>query len=169
MMADWLGRLGNLLAGGRGGNPIHPVASDTAYQAKLPREVEFFKSYENVHDLPGICHYWSNKYLFPQYRQFGIGNPKEFFSSYMQRACTDPGGLTCRFVSVGAGNCDVEAERVQGLLQAGVNNFVLECLDVNEAMPNRGRALSRERGVERNMSFCSSDINSWRPKERIIL
>src|SRR5437867_9875356 len=107
------------------------------YQERIAKEVEFFKSYENVHDLPAIFHYWSNKYLVPKYRQFGFGNPKEFFSSYMQRACKDFHAETCRFVSVGSGNCDVEVELVEGLLECGVNNFVLECLDVNQPMLNR--------------------------------
>jgi SAM-dependent methyltransferase len=136
------------------------------YQAKLQKEVEFFESYENVHDLPAIFHYWSNKYLVPKYRQFGFGNPKEFFSSYMQRACKDFHNETCRFVSVGSGNCDVEVELVAALLQSGVNNFVLECLDVNQPMLNRGRVLARTKRVDLNMLFSNSDINSWNPKEK---
>jgi SAM-dependent methyltransferase len=151
-----------------GNRKIRPsnMAAEIDYKGKLQKEVEFFKSYENVHDLPGIFHYWSNKYLVPKYRQFSFGNPKEFFSSYMQRACKDFHNETCCFVSVGSGNCDVEVELVEGLLQSGMNNFVLECLDVNQPMLNRGRALAQKKKVDLNMVFSNSDINSWRPKEK---
>ena len=136
------------------------------YQERIAKEVEFFKSYENVHDLPAIFHYWSNKYLVAKYRQFGFENPRQFFCLYMRRACRNFQNQTCPFVSVGSGNCDVEVELAETLLQSGVDNFVLECLDVNQAMLDRGEALARERKVAQNMSFSNSDINSWRPKQK---
>src|SRR2546421_428065 len=80
----WAG-LGNRLRGHSGDKRDHA----REYQERMVKEVEFFKSYENVHDLPGIFHYWSNKYLVAKYRQFGFDNPKQFFSLYMQRACIE--------------------------------------------------------------------------------
>ena len=153
------------------GNRLRGHSSDKTdqtreYQERMAKEVEFFKSYENVHDLPGIFHYWSNKYMVPKYRQFGFDNPKQFFAMYMQRACRNFQNETCHFLSVGSGNCDVEVELVEVLLQSGVDNFVLECLDINQAMLDRGRALAQERTVAENMSFSNSDINSWRPKHK---
>lgn len=138
--------------------------SDQEYQERMAKEVDFFKSYENVHDLPGIFHYWSNKYLVPKYREFGFDNPKQFFGTYMKRVCRNFRNETCDFLSVGSGNCDVEVELTENLLQSGVSNFVLECLDVNQSMLSRGQALAQEKGILRNMLFCNSDINSWQPQ-----
>ena len=133
------------------------------YEARLEREVDFFKSYENVHDLPQIFHYWSNKYLVPKLHSFGFNNPKEFFALYMTRVCKRFPNETCRFVSIGAGNCDLDVEICETLLQSNIKNFVSECLDINEDMLNRGKTLASAKGLAERMIFSKSDINSWRP------
>lgn len=144
----------------------HKVINEVDYKTKVEREVSFFKCCENVHDLPQIFHYWSNKYLVPKFQPFGFSNPKEFFCLYMSRACKASQSEDCRFVSIGSGNCDLEIDIVNALLDSGVSNFTLECLDINETMLGRGRALAQEKNVLNHMQFCNADINSWRPRQK---
>ena len=114
----------------RGARNPHSV-SRKDYEARLEREVDFLKSYENVHDLPQIFHCWSNKHLVPKLHSFGFNNPKEFFALYMTRVCKRFPNETCRFVSIGAGNCDLDVEICETLLQSNIKNFVSECLDTS--------------------------------------
>jgi SAM-dependent methyltransferase len=139
---------------------------DLSYQAKLAREVENYRAVENVHDLPQIFHYWSNKYLVPKYRQFGFSNPKDFYRLYMLQACQQHSEKRLCFVSIGAGNCDTEIEIIESLWAAGTRNFVLECLDINPHMLDRGRSLARQRQIADAISFTQADINSWRPSQK---
>lgn len=144
--------------------PHNAVSNE--YQKRLDREVEFFKSYENVHDLPQIFHYWSNRYLVPKFHPFGFQNPKEFFVLYMTRVCKNFTSETCRFVSIGAGNCDLDVEICEKLLQSNIKNFTTECLDINKDMLNRGKALASEKGLAEKMVFSQCDLNSWQPKRQ---
>ena len=60
---------------------------DPGYEAMMAREVANYRSVENVHDLPGIFHYWSNKYLVPKYQEFGFSSPNSFYLQYMTLVC----------------------------------------------------------------------------------
>ena len=44
---------------------------DAGYEARMARDVANYRSVESVHDLPGVFHFWSNKYLVPKYQEFG--------------------------------------------------------------------------------------------------
>ena len=141
----------------------HPVDS---YEARLEQEIEFYRGRENVHDLPGVFHYWSNKYLVPRFRPFGFSNPQEFYCKYMTGSCIELAPGDCKFVSVGAGNCELDVDIVERLVHAGVHNFKLECLDVNPSMLERGKAFAAERNVLKWMDFSVSDINAWNPSHK---
>ena len=116
---------------------------------------------QKVHDLPAIHHYWGGKYLLPKTREFGFSQPEEFFANHIERSLV-PGRASWIF-SVGAGNCDAEA-RIAGILQArGKREFIIECLDINPAMLERGRELAARHGVLSRMAFTHGDFNSWQP------
>ena len=131
---------------------------------RLEQETNHYKSSDNVHDLPEIFHYWSNKYLLPKLLSFGFQNPTEFFCLYMQRLCRSFHNDTCRFVSMGSGNCDLEIALAQRLHESGVSNFRLEYLDVNRQTLRRGKALAKQRGLRQCVRFVHVDLDRWRPK-----
>ena len=136
------------------------------YRSRLEREIESFGQCSKVHELPGIFHYWSNKYLVPLFKPFGFGNPQEFFCKYLTRICSTAPQIERRFVSVGAGNCEVDVDIVARLINDDVENFRLECLDINPAMLERGKEAAAEKGVVAHMEFSVCDINSWEPKRK---
>jgi SAM-dependent methyltransferase len=123
---------------------------------------------ESIHDLtgqqcPDIYHYWSNKYLAPIFHDAGFGTIAEFFSLNFLVAARRTHSSTARFISVGAGNCDLEVAVAKNLVNAGFNNFTLECLEINPVMLERGKAIAKENGVLNNMRFVEADFNTWVP------
>jgi SAM-dependent methyltransferase len=139
------------------------AANGDDYAARLSAERGIFVDQVEVHDLPPIFHYWSNKFLRPMQEPFGFSNPDEFFALYLRRAQADAVRQPARFVSLGCGNCDTEV-RVAGLLQKqGVRDFVIECVDLNPAMLERGVTLAKETGVAEHILVREADFNAWQP------
>ena len=135
--------------------------ADDEYRKKVQQELAIYEKQVNVHDLPDIYHYWSNKYLAPIFRDAGFSTIAEFFSSNLLVAATRTGCTKAYFVSVGAGNCDLEVSIAKNLLQAGLSEFVLECLEINPVMLERGRQTAKENGVLSKMVFVEADFNTW--------
>jgi SAM-dependent methyltransferase len=137
---------------------------DPRYLERLAQEVSHYRSVENVHDLPDIFNYWADRYLLPKFQPFGFTSPTDFFRTSLLRLCRDHPGESQRFVSIGAGNCDTEIGIAEQLRAEGMRGFVLECLDINPHMLDRGRRMAQEKQVADVIRFTEADINSWRPR-----
>ncbi len=133
------------------------------YAARVAKEIGIFADQIEVHDLPDIFHYWSNKYLRPQLEQFGVSNPDEFFVKYLKQSYTDAGSTAVRFASVGSGNCDTEVRIAKSLREQGVHDFSIECIDHNPDMLERAKLLARDAGLESHVVPTLVDFNTWRP------
>src|SRR5690606_13238693 len=102
------------------------VTTDS-YRARMENELKFFDVYEDVHDLPAIFHYWSNKHLAPpKFHPFGITDPEQFYKLYVQKYHQRFPDRPLRIVSLGSGNCDMEARLAKRLLEDGISNFRIE-------------------------------------------
>jgi SAM-dependent methyltransferase len=141
-----------------------PPATDP-YAERLRREQEIFADQIDVNALPRIFHYWSHTYLRPKLQHFGCSNPDEFFANALEKAMAATTARPARFVSLGAGNCDTEVRVAQILVGRGLRDFVIECLDINAAMLQRGAALAREAGVATQVVPLPGDFNDWRPAQ----
>ncbi len=139
--------------------------SGRSYEQRIAREQEFFNDCTNVHELPQIFHYWSNKYLLPKHKPFGINDPEHFFFVYSERICRKNAGQHTRIVSIGSGNCDMEALLAQRLVESGCIDFTLECVDINQKMLDRGRDHAQKANVEKHLVFQRGDFNAWEPKD----
>jgi len=146
---------------GVGQHYIYAVKRPDKYQLKITKEIQYFKSVENVHDLPAIYHYWSNKYLKPIMDHLGIEGIYEFFAGYIEDACKANPDSEIRAISIGSGNCDSEVQICKLVERKGYKNFTLACLDVNPHMLSRGKQLAKENNLESHMEFIEADINSW--------
>ncbi len=143
-----------------------PSAAGLDYAARVAREQAIFAGQEEVHDLPGIFHYWSNTWLRPQLELFGFSNPDQFFAHYLHESFEDGTQRPARFASLGAGNCDTEVRVAKLLVERGVEDFVLECIDVSPEMLERGRMMAREAGLEFQVVPVEGDFNAWKPGHR---
>jgi len=145
-----------------------PHIDDPAYTKRLAEETAIFADQQEVHDLPAIFHYWSNRYLRPQLESFGFSNPDEFFVHYLTAAHAEARGANrpARFASLGCGNCDTEVRVASMLVARGIDTFTIDCVDINDTMLARGRQLAAEAGVSAQIDAARGDFNSWRPSTR---
>ena len=139
---------------------------DYAYLAHIENEKARFESQEEVHDLPAIAHYWSNKYLRPQLEVFGFSNPEQFFAKHLEQAFGESKERPVRFISLGAGNCDTEVRLARTLVERGIVDFTIECLELNASMRQRGSLLAKESGVAAQVLPLEGDFNRWQPKHK---
>jgi SAM-dependent methyltransferase len=136
------------------------------YAARIAAEVSRFRDDTDVHALPPIFHYWSNRYLRPKLESHGFSHPDAFFVANIEACCArSPTNVERekRIISLGAGNCDTEVRLARALVDAGRGDFVIECLDLNPAMLERGSALAAEQGVAANIAPIRGDFNVWHP------
>lgn len=136
------------------------------YQARVAEEKQTYQECTEVHELPLIFHYWSNRYLRPKLEAFGFSNPYDFFDKYLEIQCRREPSRQVRFVSIGSGNCDMEIAASRKLCEKGLENFKFECLELNDAMLKRGRVLAGENSVADKLVFVEGDFNRWRPAEK---
>jgi 2-polyprenyl-3-methyl-5-hydroxy-6-metoxy-1,4-benzoquinol methylase len=132
------------------------------YRRRIYNETARFNDEEEVNDLPEIFHYWSNRYLRPELEQFGFSHPDGFFKFYAVKAYQEKAhSNSIRILSIGAGNCDTEVRLAIGLVESGIKRFKIECMDINEAMFQRGLAMAKENNVAEHIEFLQADFNKW--------
>ena len=137
------------------------------YKLRFLNELRAFGKNKKVHDLPDIFHYWSNKYLLPKLQQFGFNNPDEFFYKYCLEKCqqlTDES--TINILSIGSGNGELEVNIAKHLQSKGIENFAIECMDINARMHKRTKSLAKEYGVAKHISTIKVDFNKWHPSQQ---
>jgi SAM-dependent methyltransferase len=135
----------------------------SSYADRVEQERRLYADNVEVHDLPPIFHYWTSTHLRPIVEDFGFSSPDEFFVDHLERAYRDAPDRPARFVSLGAGNCDTEIRLIRLLLERGVSEFEFHCLDLNEAMLERGTEAAREAGLQAQLKPIQMDLNAWRP------
>ncbi|MEE4638958.1 MAG: class I SAM-dependent methyltransferase [Wenzhouxiangella sp.] len=160
-----LRRIGQTLGFGTADPP--PISevneSSDAYKEKLEKELTQYADDIDVHALPEIFHYWSNRYVRPWFEAVGATHPEDLFARYLLLAAKTATGKP-RFLSIGSGNGDVEVTVARDLLSRGLEDFTIECLEINPIMLARGRSLAREAGVEHLLRFEQADFNAWTPR-----
>jgi SAM-dependent methyltransferase len=133
------------------------------YASRMQSEIETYTGIENVHDLPAIAHYWSEKYVSPMFAPFGFRNSIEFFRTYIARVCANKPEETVSILSVGAGNCATEINIAEWLRENGIENYRFECVDINPQVLKRARASASEKGFADRFTLGTFDINTWKP------
>lgn len=133
-----------------------------AYERSLALERRIYDDCLDVHRLPDIFHYWSERYIRPKIRQLGFEDTNNFFARSLSAHFLRGDVRVRRFVSLGSGNCDLEIELARRLRALSQENFVMDCVDVNEPMLERGRAAAAEAGFADRFTFVQADFNSWR-------
>lgn len=139
------------------------IEADAEYACRLLNEQRHFDDCLNVHELPDIFHYWSNRYLRPMFEPFGFSSPNDFFLQFIRRRCEQNEARDISIVSIGAGNCDLEIELGEQLLAAGLGNFRIDCVEINGNMLDRARARVGESLLTPKLRFLRQDLNRWRP------
>lgn len=143
----------------------NPPPIPRKYEDRVAHEQAVFQNRLKVHDLPDIFHYWSNRYVRPKLETFGFSNPYDFFRVQIEEKCKLSGRDQVRIVSLGSGNCDMEVNLAAKLRERSVSNFEIECLDLNQAMLDRGYEDAKQRGLTSHVTFSKGDFNDWHPRD----
>ena len=136
---------------------------DENYQRRMEAEQRCYAGCENVHLLPPIFHYWSNRYVRPRFEVHGFTTPEEMFQKLLTRRYDVASSGTRRFLSLGSGNCDLELQLALSLLGGGRGQFVIDCIEINEEMILRGRTGAASVGVSDRLHVEMADLNQWTP------
>jgi SAM-dependent methyltransferase len=121
-----------------------------SYEDSLAAEKKIYENCVDVHNLPPIFHYWSNRHLLPKLQSHGFTSPTDMFAQHLSRTGPRPVHL----LSLGSGNCDLEIALASTLTA----DFTFDCIDLNPAMLDRGRQAS---GLSPNFNFITADLNTW--------
>lgn len=160
-LPDWLRPLARKLR-----RAVILRSSANRYDAQLQAERDTFDNQSEIHELPEIFHYWSNKYFRPLLEEYGFSNPDQLFAKYLMESGQRTGSKKLKFLSVGAGNCDTEVRAAVALKQTGLVDFTIECLELSPPMLARGRVDAAAQGVAEHVTFTESDFNRWQPTQK---
>jgi SAM-dependent methyltransferase len=134
------------------------------YAARLAAEDRLYRDDTDVHNLPEIFHYWSNRYIRPKLEAFGFSTPEGMFRKYLGEQFERHPNQPKRFVSFGSGNCNMEIELARDLRAGARSDFVIDCVDLNSSMLERGRASAAHHEVADHLNFVQADFNQWTPE-----
>ena len=139
-----------------------PPRRDTSYAGRLAAEHSIFRDVADIHELPAIFHYWSNRHIRPMLEEHGFSNPDQFFANFLAESAQIRAVASPVFLSIGAGNCDTEVRVARLLREAGLTDFTIECLDLNPSALARGREMAQREGVAAHIVTTECDFNQWR-------
>ena len=142
-----------------------PSTPTDAYTARLAAEDGIYRNCLNVHNLPDIFHYWSNRHVRPKLERLGVSSPNDLFRKYAAAQFDDRRHRHLRFVSIGSGNCDLEIDLASQFRSAGRRDFTIDCVDLNPAMLDRGRVSAEKNDLLSSMNFVAVDLNEWAPTQ----
>lgn len=136
------------------------------YEKRICKEQSIYRNQVNVHELPAIFHYWSNKYLLPMMLEYGFRSSEQLTVHWLRESAARCRSSSPVFLSIGAGNCDREIRAARALKALGLDQFCIECLEINPDMLARARELARREGLDAQMAFVEGDFNRWTADKR---
>lgn len=142
---------------------VETAPSERGYAQRVRSEQAFFSGDQEQHDLPEIYQYWANKFLRPKLERLGIPHPVGLFCQAFERSYRESTAASRRFVSIGAGGCATEIEIARFLVDRGLTEFVIECVELNPTQLAGGAALAEAGGVGDHIVAVQADANHWVP------
>jgi ubiquinone/menaquinone biosynthesis C-methylase UbiE len=131
------------------------------YETRKKKELARFRKVESQHQLPPAQVYWAQRYLRPKLRAVGFDSVRRVYLDTIAGLCGQNPGELVEVISVGAGNCDHEVRLATALRGRGIENFRIDCLEMNPDMLERGRKAAAERGLIGNLGFVAADVKEW--------
>lgn len=135
------------------------------YTSRVAQQIEQYRGIKDIHELPEIFHYWSNKYLRERLNSvIGADSIAEFYANALIRVAQRQNNhLT--FVSLGTGACEVEISVTKALLAKGVDSlkFNLRCIEISPLLTERAIRNIAEAKLDDYISVTQMDLNDWSP------
>ncbi len=143
---------------------MHAKPREKTYAGRLAQERRRFDMVSEFDDLAPIYHYWSNTYVRAMVEPLGCSSAPSFLARYLQRSAERCGSKRPVFLSIGSGDGNNEVEIAQLLRRSGLDDFRIECLELNASLIKRAAGEAREAGLAPYLSFVRKDFNKWRPR-----
>jgi SAM-dependent methyltransferase len=131
------------------------------YASRIDAELATYADQEEVHDLPPIYHYWSERYCLPLLSEVGLTSLDGFWDREIAAVCARRHPDRARLVSLGAGNGDIELQIMARLRQQGISNLEVVLVELNPVMLDRGLLQAGELGLSGCVDTAQADFNSW--------
>jgi ubiquinone/menaquinone biosynthesis C-methylase UbiE len=147
------------------GVPTQSQVTDNAnedYSAKISAELGLYAEKEEVHDLPVVYHFWSERYCLPLFKEMGFTGLEDFLDRHVAEQCARRAPEHARLVSLGAGNGDTEIGIAERLRRQGIENLELVLLELNPHMLERAMTNAKKHGMEDRVVAAQTDLNEWR-------
>jgi 2-polyprenyl-3-methyl-5-hydroxy-6-metoxy-1,4-benzoquinol methylase len=137
---------------------------------RLRAEAECFGAREDIHgDLPPAYREWSRRWVEPAVSEV-MGGAGDDVGTYVNAILELAGTIGSRdgleMVSLGCGEARVEVRVCRALVDAGLREFRLQCIDLAPQPLERARALAVQAGVEGHMEFAVANLGEWAPARR---
>ncbi len=142
---------------------MHARPQEAAYASRLAEERHHYDNVEQFDDLPPIFHYWSHTFVRPMLEALDCAGPKELFARYLREGARRGSAFPPAFASIGSGDGNNEIEIARLLREGGLNDFTIECLEMNPALIDRAASAAQLAGLEKHFVFTQLDFNSWEP------
>jgi SAM-dependent methyltransferase len=130
------------------------------YETRLRQQQEQYATGAEIHGLPEIFHYWSNRYIAPLMQQvFDTNSITEIYAHPLARMLDGGAARVHKFVSIGSGNCSEEVKIAKRLLQLGHSNFVIVGLEVAQNLIAEAHAAIAGEGLAKHVASEFFDVN----------
>ena len=100
--------------------------------------------------------------MLPKFLKHGFNSPDDFFlQETINHINKSPTTNQINILSVGAGNGESEIFMAEHMLQQGITNFRITCLDINPHMLSRCEHTASERNISQHINTTCADFNHW--------
>lgn len=132
------------------------------YQTRVAQQIAQYESVTNIHDLPPISYYWSNRYVLPKLEEvMGATSVVEFYVSHIAERIKRLNHPLSKIISLGAGNADLEIQIASELLAKGVRSFVVECTELSPILIERANRRIQGAQLSEFVRVSQADLNAW--------
>lgn len=142
------------------------------YDGRIRQQISQYEFVENMHDLPPIFHYYSNKVMRPRLNEvMEADTMAEFFGRHLMSGfhANAEKGESSRpeFVSLGCGDAWLEIEIARYLQSTEAGDFLITALELSPLLAERARAAISEAGLSSHVVVVETDINNWSPSAKV--
>lgn len=128
------------------------------YKNRLTAQIEQYRDV-NIHDLPGIFHYWSNRYVRPRFEAlFQSARMADVYARFFKRAIELTGNR--HLLSLGSGDSWMEVDVATSLMSSGCDHFLFHCFELSDHLLDRARDRVAASGLSSYFVFHKLDINT---------
>ena len=134
-----------------------------SYDQRVSDQIKQFKNPEVLKKLPEMHHLYMRTHITPKVRElFGVNSALQIYDSEFAKALTS--GPDRKLLSVGSGECQVEARIAKALISRGVEDFEFDCLELSPDRNQRAREMIKAEGLEPHFNILEKDMNQWQPE-----